>query len=82
MDRRGPGKRASMPSDGDHEPDGGADDRDYRDRVGTVREGTERRTPRPTLLIGVVAVCGAGLLAGLGLFGGTAKKAPAVRPAA
>ena len=45
----------------------------YRDRLGVVSEG--RQMSRPALLAAVVAVCGAGLLAGLGLFGGSSPRA-------
>jgi hypothetical protein len=49
----------------------------YRDRLGAVSEA--RPMSRPGLIAAVVAVCGTGLLAGLGLFGGTT---PRPRPAA
>lgn len=46
----------------------------YRDPLGLVQEG--RPLGRPAKILAVVAVCGAGLLAGLGLFGGSAAKRP------
>ncbi|GAA2013410.1 hypothetical protein GCM10009839_05150 [Catenulispora yoronensis] len=48
----------------------------YRDPLGLVSQG--RTMSRPRMALAVAAVCGAGLLAGLGLFGGSAA---APRPA-
>jgi len=52
----------------------------YNDKLGVVSEG--RPMSRPGLIAAVVAVCGTGLLAGLGLFGGSAPKPPPAAPAA
>ncbi|NUP52135.1 MAG: hypothetical protein HOW97_33155, partial [Catenulispora sp.] len=57
-DRAGSADRAGRPA--------------YRDPLGLVSEG--RPVGRPTKIVAVAAVCGAGLLAGLGLFGGSAAK--------
>src|SRR4051794_21432653 len=51
---------------------GRADGPAYRDRLGLVSE--DRPAGRPRMVLAVVAVCGAGMLAGLGLFGGSAAK--------
>ncbi|MEY9925937.1 hypothetical protein ABH926_000557 [Catenulispora sp. GP43] len=69
----------------DREPaeDAGPEYRDdapvYRDRLGAVSEA--RPMSRPALLAAVVAVCGTGLLAGLGLFGGSTPRSRPPAPA-